>query len=177
MQLWKKHIGPEELMPELKKLHTDSYRWSVICTHGDESAAQDVLQQVYLKILEGRARYQQQASLKTWLFTVIRNTAIDTQRSWTQRNVHFSDQLKDQADETSNEMTEEVVDMIKTAILKLSERQREIVNLVFYHDMTIEDAAEVMNVKLGTARTHYERGKHQLKRILNSMGIDMELAS
>jgi DNA-binding CsgD family transcriptional regulator len=45
------------------------------------------------------------------------------------------------------------------AMVCLSKRQQEVLQLVFYHDLTIEDAARVMHISLGAARTHYERGK------------------
>jgi RNA polymerase sigma-70 factor (ECF subfamily) len=56
---------------------------------------------------------------------------------------------------------------IRLALDRLGKRQREILELVFYQDMTIEDSAEVMGVSLGTARTHYERAKRRIIRELD----------
>ncbi len=48
----------------------------------------------------------------------------------------------------------------------LPARQRELLHLVFYQDMSITQAAEVLGIAIGTARTHYERGKARLRRWL-----------
>ena len=50
------------------------------CCRRDRSDAEEVLQTVYLKILEGKARFRGEASLKTWLFAVIRKTAATEYR-------------------------------------------------------------------------------------------------
>src|SRR4051794_18515688 len=65
---------------ELASLHHASFGWALACTGRDPSAAEDVLQDVYFKVLDGRARFDGKSSLKTWLFGVIRMTAREHRR-------------------------------------------------------------------------------------------------
>src|SRR5437762_8710759 len=75
-----KQMDTAELQAELEKLHGASFGWALSCCRRDRAEAEEVLQTVYLKILEGKARYRGEANLKTWLFAVIRKTAITEQR-------------------------------------------------------------------------------------------------
>jgi RNA polymerase sigma-70 factor (ECF subfamily) len=54
----------------------------------------------------------------------------------------------------------------QNALNQLSPQQNQILHLVFYQNLTIEEASEIMKIQIGTARTHYERGKRQLKKRL-----------
>src|SRR5260370_31160858 len=69
-----------ELKVELEKLHSASFGWALSCCGRDRGEAEEVLQTVYLKILEGKARFRGEANLKTWLFAGIRNKAISEHR-------------------------------------------------------------------------------------------------
>ncbi len=53
-------------------------------------------------------------------------------------------------------------DRLVQALRLLSQRQREVLQLVFYHGMTIEEAANTLGIGVGSARTHYTRGKRSL---------------
>src|SRR6266851_1394140 len=70
----------ESLEQELRSLHSASFAWAVACCGYRRDEAEDVLQSVYLKMIEGRAHFHGKSSFKTWLFGVIRLTAKEKHR-------------------------------------------------------------------------------------------------
>ncbi len=161
-----------ELVRELETLHPESWGWALACCARDQELADDTLQTAYLRILSGTATFDGRSSLKTWVFGVIRLTALsEVRRSRVrQRSTASVDTAMEMADPALGaddiaERSERSAALI-AALTEVSPRQREVLELVFYHDMTIEQAAGVMRVSLGSARTHYERGKTALATLL-----------
>src|SRR5438045_9689778 len=73
--------APElDLERKLDQLHPAAFGWALACCLGDRAAAEDALQASYLKILDGRARFDGRASFRTWLFSVVRYTAAEQRR-------------------------------------------------------------------------------------------------
>ncbi len=140
-----------------------------------------MVQTVYLKVLEGKARYDGKATFKTWLFSVIRNTAADVRR----RNALERLRLIRYGREVGQSIEEDRLDheipqvqlqiVFQRAFASLPKRQREVLQLVFYHGLTLHEAAEVMRVSIGTARTHYERGKKRIRQWLEGATTSDEL--
>lgn len=157
-------MNQTELRTSLEKLHIESFGWAVRCCFGDRTAAEDVLQTVYLKILEGKAQFKGKSDFKTWLFSVIRNTAIDYLKM-EKRLKNITTERLDFESVSEKANSENEVFLIK-ALRELSPQQSQILHLVFYQNLTIWEAAEIMDIQIGTARTHYERGKGQLKKRL-----------
>lgn len=144
------------------ELHKDAFQWAKQCTNHSDELAADVLQSVYLKILNGKAKFNEKSSLKTWLFSVIKFTALDFYRS--RKKQEPLELLEDIPDRS---MPKDLDAGFYVNILKqLSENQSQVLLLVFYHDYTLEAVAEVMGLSIGTIRTHYDRGKKKLKKIL-----------
>src|SRR5829696_10344867 len=69
-----------ELKAELERLHLASFGWALNCCRHNRAEAEEVLQTVYLKIFQGNAVYRGECKLQTWLFAVIRKTAIGEHR-------------------------------------------------------------------------------------------------
>jgi RNA polymerase sigma-70 factor (ECF subfamily) len=169
-----------ELKRELERAHADCFGWAMACCGRDRDDAEEVLQTVYLTVLDGRARYDGRSSFRTWLFGVIRLTAASERRkAWLRRLL-----VEREAGGGRREAgilapgsfaapdAEAEVESRREALVRslgrLASRQREVLQLVFYHDLTVEEAAIVMRVSVGSARTHYARGKARLATLLGN---------
>ena len=128
----------------------------------------------YLKILDGSARFDARSSFRTWLFGVIRRTALQTTRKYSVRERVLKAlyirriEPNDQGPHTMLEYSRKSEELVQ-ALLKLSTQQGTVLQLVFYHDLTIEEAALVMEISIGSARTHYARGKKNLASMLKGI--------
>ena len=166
-------MSPDDHAAQLEQLHAAAFGWALSCCGWDRPAAEDVLQASYLKILDGRARFDGRSTFRTWVFGVIRRSAAEARRravlwrwlplAWLVLGPEGADGRADP--ETALVRADEAARLVG-ALARLPDRQREVLHLVFYEDLTIAEAASVLDVALGTARTHYERGKLALRRML-----------
>lgn len=162
----------EDLEPQLEALHRASFAWAARCCGGNRDEAEDVLQTTYLKLLEGRARYGGRSSFKTWLFGVIRKTAADQRRrrALRERLLGLFGRALPQPEAPAP--PDEVIvggedrQRLAGALEGLSPRQAQVVELVFAHELSVADAARVLGISVGSARTHYHRAKRQLADLL-----------
>jgi RNA polymerase sigma-70 factor (ECF subfamily) len=134
--------------------------------------AEDVLHDVYLGVLDNGLRFDGRSTLKTWLFGVIRRTARARQRRIRLREllganngmrIDIPAAPRSPADQA---IASDDRERALRALGKLATRQREVMLLVFYHDLTIVEAAGVMEVTIGSARVHYQRGKQRMAALL-----------
>ena len=157
-----------DLRRAIERYHVECFGWALACCGRDRAEAEDVLQASYLKILDGRAKFDERSSVKTWIFGVIRRTSAEERRRAFLRLRLMERQTAASPPPLEQPGVDAIDDARRStelllALSSLAPRQREVLQLVFYHDMTIEDAASVMRVSVGTARTHYERGKARLR--------------
>lgn len=161
---------------ELAELHSASFGWALGCCRGDRGEAEEVLQTAYLKVLDGQARFDGHSAFKTWLFAVIRRTAAERRRRgwmrtlalgrwWTGRlesvPVPDPERLASRSESTRR---------LLEALGALPTRQREILHLVFYQDLSLDETARIVGISVGSVRTHYHRAKRRLRQMLDTRG-------
>jgi RNA polymerase sigma factor (sigma-70 family) len=165
-----------DLQQELERLHQASFGWALWCCNHRKEEAVEVLLASYLKVLEGAASFDGRASVRTWFFSVVRRTAWEQRRRRWVRESLLGRWLTDPPVLKPQNAPDEALTYaeesraLREMLAKLPRRQREVLHLVFYQDLTIEDSAGVLNISLGTARTHFQRGKATLRDLLAGTG-------
>jgi RNA polymerase sigma factor (sigma-70 family) len=168
------HMNDADLRAQLASLHSDCFGWALACCRRDRDDAEEVLQMAYLAVLDGRARYHERSAFRTWMFGVIRLTAMTLRRRrWLRRTLlaRHAHRVDGPAEDTSLDtdlLQRDRAAVLQRALERLSERQRSMLQLVFYHGLTVDDAAEALGISVGSARTHYARGKARLATLLDS---------
>ncbi len=159
---------------ELAAIHLASFGWALACCGRRRAEAEDVLSLAYDKVLSGAARFEGRSTFKTWLFAVIRRTATEERRRRILRSVlllRFAEAPEPPMppDEVSD--ARDRARALTLALAQLPARQREVLHLVFYEGMTVREAAVAMDVAIGTASQHFERGKSRLFELLAEKGM------
>ena len=147
----------------LEAIHGQLFGWALSRCDYDQAAAEDLMQQAYVELLTGRARYEKRSSLKTFVFAVVQNLARSRYRRIASRLRLVRAAERELTAEAVAPREPEEDTAIWEAVQELPARQRDIVELVFCRDLTIEAAAQVMGVSVGTGRVHYARAKQTLR--------------
>jgi RNA polymerase sigma-70 factor (ECF subfamily) len=166
-----------ELEGPLRDVHEESYSWTVVCCGGDRAEAEDVLQETYLRLLDGRLTFGGGSSFKTWLFAVLRRAARDRKRRVASRLKLLARWSRPgeprPAGQERRAIASERERQVRTLLAGLAPRQRQVLELVFYHELALSEAAEVMGVSRGTVSRHYDRGKRALLSSLEEAALEL----
>lgn len=159
--------------------HFDAlYNTSVRLTRNPVEA-QDLVQETYLKAYRFFHRFELGTNIKAWLFTILRNTYINTYRkaSRQQQQVDFDQIAPFYADMSSDlewaeggsteEMLRHLVhDDVKRALDALPEEYRMVVLLADLEDFAYKEIAEIMDCPVGTVMSRLFRGRRLLRKSL-----------
>ncbi len=161
--------NPKISRSALEALHEELFAWALSRSDYEQSVAEDLVQQTYVELLTGKARFEGHSSLKTFVFSVLQNLARSRYRRIASRLKLVTAFAGDAVPAAKPAESERKPDLW-AAVQALPQRQRDIIELVFCSEMTIEAASVVMGVTSGTGRVHYDRAKKSLRAKLVSAG-------
>ncbi len=169
--------NPQVSRKALEALHSQLFGWALSRCGFDQATAEDLMQQAYVEVLSGRARFDNKSTLKTFVFGVVQNLARSRFRRLAVHMRLIKTYANAPVDEVTNDGHEDHHEQrrIWQAVESLPRRQRDITELVFCRDMTIEEASAVMGVSLGSGRVHYDRAKKALAGALAGLQTEETL--
>ena len=130
----------------------------------DRAKAEDVAQDAFLKLWRALRRYDGRATLSTWIYTIARNTCLNQIRRDSYRIALSLDAAGDVADSRSD-ASPTTKDC--TALLEaLPEKNRQVLTLFYLQEKSYEEVAEMLNMPLGTVKSHLHRAKRMLAAML-----------
>lgn len=159
-------MTPAETRAEIERLHAAGFAWAMACCGRDRERAEDVLQTSYLKILDGRARFAERSSFKTFLFGVIRRTASEERRRAALRTLFSGRDARDVAAADPRETVSVERLALRAAVEQLPRRQRDVLQLVLAMGLTLQEVSETLSISPGAAAVHYDRAKKRLAALL-----------
>jgi RNA polymerase sigma-70 factor, ECF subfamily len=143
---------------------------------GSRETADDLFQEVWMRVLTRGGQFNGKARFETWLFTIARNLVIDLRRK---RTMSSLDELFETGNEDDKPMAFEVADnepspfdhlssvedreQIAAALLHLDTLYREVLVLRFHEDLSLEEIANVTRAPLSTVKSRLYRGMAAIK--------------
>jgi RNA polymerase sigma-70 factor (ECF subfamily) len=135
--------------------------------------ADDITQEVFIKVYRHIHSFRRDASVRTWLLTITRNTAFDYRRSAFFRKVTLTDWLEDRKSDRSPEqevMENESLDEIWRMVLKLPVKYREALILFAHHQLSMKEIADLLGVTEGTVKSRLFHARQKLARMRGESG-------
>ena len=157
---------------------------------GNREMAEDIFQEVWMRVLVRGAQFNGKARFDTWLFAIARNLVIDHRRK---RTMSSLDEMFETGSDDDRPMSVEVADSqptpfdsfssiedrehIATALLQLDTLYREVLVLRFHEELTLDEIAKVTRAPLSTVKSRLYRGLAAIKpRLERAQARRLELA-
>lgn len=163
--------NPYVSLSALESLHTDVFGWALSRCEFDTHTAEDLVQQAYMEVLTGRARFDNKSSLRSFLFGIVQNLARSRFRRIASRLRLLRQFAPTLVPGESDAAPSGADGAVWQVVSTLPPRQRDVIELVFCRELTVEEASRVMGISVGTARVHYDRAKKALRQKLAAMGF------
>ncbi len=143
------------------------YRWSVVAT-GDPDDAEDVTQEVLVRLHEHLGRYRSGSRFTSWLYRITRNAATDRLRSRARRRrLRVEGALASagaSVDGPDERLLHAETDQIVRSFLEaLPDRQRQVLDLIDLQGLDPAEAAAMLGIEAGTVRAHLHRARRSLR--------------
>ena len=165
--------GDQRALDHLYARHGQAILGFLMARLGSRALAEEVLQDVMLAAWENADRFRAESKVRTWLLAIANNRALNTIRGRKLDMVALNDAFELPSEETGpfeKVARQAGYSSLRAAIDQLQAPQREVLVLVFFHQLSGPEVAEVLDISVGTVKSRLHRAKESLRRMMISEG-------
>ena len=157
--------------------HARIYRF-VLRLLGSEALAEDVTSEVFLDVWRQAHRFEARSAVTTWLLAIARHKALaELRRRPEPPSDAGSMDASDPADNPEATFaSKHRGEILRNCLTRLSPRHREIIDLVYYHEKSVQEAAAILGVPGNTVKTRMFHARKKLSELLEAQGVVGALA-
>jgi len=154
--------------------HVKVYRFTLRLIR-NEAMAEDIISEVFLDVWRQAGRFEGRSQVSTWLLSIARFKALSMLRRRT--DAELDETMEAAVEDPSDNPDVALQKKDKAAVLRrslerLSAEHREIVDLVYYHEKSVQEAAKILGIPEGTVKTRMFHARKKLAELMKAEGID-----
>jgi RNA polymerase sigma-70 factor, ECF subfamily len=150
------------------------YRFVLRLT-GNSASAEDIVSEVFLELWRHAASFEGRARLSSWILAIARNKAVSSRRGRSELPLDEATALAIRDEAASAEQTLDAAKrgaLLRQCLARLSPAHREIIDLVYYHEKSVEEVAAIVDAPAATVKTRMFYARRQLAQHLRAAGVE-----
>ena len=154
--------------------HVRVYRF-VLRLVRNEAKAEDLISDVFLDVWRQAGKFEGRSAASTWMLSIARFKALSALRKRTEEELdeEAAGAIEDKADDPEVSLAKkDKANALRQCLRKLSAEHREVVDLVYYHEKSVEEVAGIVGIPEATVKTRMFYARKKLSELLKEQGID-----
>ena len=154
--------------------HVRVYRF-VLRLVRNEATAEDLISEGFLDVWRQAGKFEGRSAVSTWMLSIARFKALSALRRRPEQELddETGERIEDQADDPEVALAKKDKGaLLRQCLTALSAEHREIIDLVYYHEKSVEEVAEIVGIPQATVKTRMFYARKKLSELLKAQGID-----
>jgi RNA polymerase sigma-70 factor (ECF subfamily) len=154
--------------------HVRVYRFVLRLVRND-ATAEDLISDVFLDIWRQAGKFEGRSALSTWMLSIARFKALSAMRKRQDAELddETAERIEDQSDDPETALAKkDKGSLLRQCLTALSAEHREIVDLVYYHEKSVEEVAGIVGIPEATVKTRMFYARKKLSELMKERGID-----
>jgi len=166
--------GDKRAMQVLYARHNVRVYRFILRLTGNQSLAEDLVSEVFLDVWRQAEGFESKSQVSTWLLAIARYKALSALRRRTDE--HLDDRMAANIEDTADNPetvvgTRDRNTIVQKCLTRLSPAHREVIDLVYYHEKSVEEVAKIVGVPAATVKTRMFYARSKMADLLKDAGV------